>query len=106
MQDTAASVYTADQDQHANGTTTQTNRNLTRPRGRGPECANLDIETNDGERSHASTVGTIDEDQRFYLETGAARTRWSASSCSGSSEEAIAQLPVGPIARDLRLRVS
>ena len=30
---------------------------------------NLDIETNDVKCSHASTVGPIDEDQRFYLES-------------------------------------
>ena len=30
---------------------------------------NLEIETNDVHCSHASTVGPIDEDQRFYLES-------------------------------------
>ena len=30
---------------------------------------NLEIETNDVKCSHASTVGPIDEEQRFYLES-------------------------------------
>ncbi|MEY3148722.1 MAG: hypothetical protein RL688_1941, partial [Actinomycetota bacterium] len=30
---------------------------------------NLEIETNDVKCSHASTVGPIDEDQLFYLES-------------------------------------
>jgi Fe-S cluster assembly protein SufD len=30
---------------------------------------NLDIDENDVRCSHASTVGPIDEDQRYYLET-------------------------------------
>ena len=30
---------------------------------------NLDIKTNDVRCSHASTVGPIDADQRFYLES-------------------------------------
>jgi Fe-S cluster assembly protein SufD len=30
---------------------------------------NLEIETNEVKCSHASTVGSIDEDQRFYLES-------------------------------------
>jgi Fe-S cluster assembly protein SufD len=30
---------------------------------------NLEIETNEVKCSHASTVGSVDEDQRFYLES-------------------------------------
>ena len=48
----------------------QTNRNLTLSEGAWAESVpNLDIETNDVKCSHASTVGPIDEEQRFYLES-------------------------------------
>jgi Fe-S cluster assembly protein SufD len=56
-----------------NGTKTeafQTNRTLTLSRGAWAESVpNLEIETNDVKCSHASTVGPIDDDQRFYLES-------------------------------------
>ena len=48
----------------------QTNRNLTLSEGAWAESVpNLEIETNDVKCSHASTVGPIDEEQRFYLES-------------------------------------
>jgi nitrite reductase/ring-hydroxylating ferredoxin subunit len=48
----------------------QTNRNLKLSEGAWAESVpNLEIETNDVKCSHASTVGPIDEDQRFYLES-------------------------------------
>ena len=48
----------------------QTNRNLTLGEGAWAESVpNLEIETNEVKCSHASTVGSIDEDQRFYLES-------------------------------------
>lgn len=48
----------------------QTNRNLTLGDGAWAESVpNLEIETNEVKCSHASTVGSIDEDQRFYLES-------------------------------------
>jgi Fe-S cluster assembly protein SufD len=48
----------------------QTNRNLTLGAGAWAESVpNLEIETNEVKCSHASTVGSIDEDQRFYLES-------------------------------------
>ncbi|HEY8092784.1 MAG TPA: SufD family Fe-S cluster assembly protein [Acidimicrobiales bacterium] len=48
----------------------QTNRNLKLSDGAWSESVpNLDIKTNDVRCSHASTVGPIDEDQRFYLES-------------------------------------
>lgn len=48
----------------------QTNRNLTLGNGAWAESVpNLEIETNEVKCSHASTVGSIDEDQRFYLES-------------------------------------
>jgi Fe-S cluster assembly protein SufD len=48
----------------------QTNHNLVLSEGaRADSVPNLDIEENDVRCSHASTVGPIDEDQRYYLES-------------------------------------
>jgi Fe-S cluster assembly protein SufD len=48
----------------------QTNRNVKLSDGAWAESVpNLEIENNDVRCSHASTVGPIDEDQRFYLES-------------------------------------
>jgi Fe-S cluster assembly protein SufD len=48
----------------------QTNRNLKLSEGAWAESVpNLEIENNDVHCSHASTVGPVDEDQRFYLES-------------------------------------
>jgi len=48
----------------------QTNRNLVLSEGAHADSVpNLDIEENDVRCSHASTVGPIDEDQRYYLES-------------------------------------
>ena len=48
----------------------QTNRNLVLSDGAHADSVpNLDIEENDVRCSHASAVGPIDREQRFYLET-------------------------------------
>ncbi len=48
----------------------QTNHNLVLSEGaRADSVPNLDIDENDVRCSHASTVGPIDEEQRYYLET-------------------------------------
>jgi Fe-S cluster assembly protein SufD len=48
----------------------QTNRNLVLSEGaRADSVPNLDISENDVRCSHASAVGPIDEEQRYYLET-------------------------------------
>ena len=48
----------------------QTNRNLVLSEGASAESVpNLEIETNDVKCSHASAVGPIDEEQRYYLES-------------------------------------
>lgn len=48
----------------------QTNRNLTLGEGAWAESVpNLEILTNEVKCSHASTVGSIDDEQRFYLES-------------------------------------
>jgi len=48
----------------------QTNRNLVLDEGAHADSVpNLDIEENDVRCSHGSTVGPVDEDQRYYLES-------------------------------------
>jgi Fe-S cluster assembly protein SufD len=48
----------------------QTNHNLVLDEGAHADSVpNLDIEENDVKCSHGSTVGPVDEDQRYYLET-------------------------------------
>lgn len=73
VQDTARSVYTGliRIGAEAKGTVAfQTNRNLTLSEGAWAESVpNLDIATNDVKCSHASSVGPIDDEQRYYLET-------------------------------------
>ncbi len=73
VRDTAKSVYTGlikIRDNADKSEAFQTNRNLTLSSGAWAESVpNLEIETNDVKCSHASTVGPIDDDQRFYLES-------------------------------------
>ena len=111
VQDHAASVYTGNIviREHAGGTTAdQTNRNLTLSDGAWAESVpNLDIRTNDVKCSHASTVGPIDEDQRFYLESRGVRPEVAERLVVlGFFDEVIAQLPAGDITTDLRQRVA
>jgi Fe-S cluster assembly protein SufD len=48
----------------------QTNNNLVLDEGAHADSVpNLDIEENDVRCSHGSTVGPVDEDQRYYLES-------------------------------------
>jgi len=52
----------------------QTNRNVKLSEHAWAESVpNLEIENNDVRCSHASAVGPVDEDQRFYLETRGVR---------------------------------
>jgi len=111
VQDHAASVYTGliKIRKHANGTTAfQTNRNLTLSEGAWAESVpNLDIETNEVKCSHASTIGPIDDEQRFYLESRGVRPEVAERLVVlGFFEEVISQLPAGAIADDLRERVA
>ena len=78
----------------------QTNRNLTLSDGAWAESVpNLEIETNDVKCSHASTVGPIDEEQRFYLESrGIPPDDRRALVVLGFFDEVLEQLPVGPLA--------
>lgn len=111
VQDRAWSVYTGNIviREHAGGTAAnQTNRNLTLSEGAWAESVpNLDIRTNDVKCSHASTVGPIDEDQRFYLESRGVRPEVAERLVVlGFFDEVIAQLPAGEMVDDLRQRVA
>jgi Fe-S cluster assembly protein SufD len=111
VQDTAKSVYTGliRIGHEAKGSVAyQTNRNLTLSAGAWAESVpNLDIETNDVKCSHASTIGPIDEDQRFYLESrGIPPETAERLVVLGFFDEVLAQLPVGPLVDDLRAQVA
>jgi Fe-S cluster assembly protein SufD len=111
VQDTAKSVYTGliRIGHEAKGSVAyQTNRNLTLSAGAWAESVpNLDIETNDVKCSHASTIGPIDEDQRFYLESrGIPPETAERLVVLGFFDEVLAQLPVGQMVDDLRAQVA
>ena len=111
VQDDAASVYTGliliRED--ADGTAAyQTNRNLTLSEGAWAESVpNLDIRTNDVKCAHASTVGPIDADQRFYLESRGVRPEVAERLVVlGFFDEVLGQLPSVDATSDLRARVA
>lgn len=111
VQDTAKSVYTGliRIGKEAKGSAAyQTNRNLTLSQGAWAESVpNLEIENNDVKCSHASTVGPIDDDQLFYLESRGVKPDVAQRLVVlGFFDEVLAQLPVGGLARELREQVS
>jgi Fe-S cluster assembly protein SufD len=111
VQDKARSVYTGliKVRHHAKGTNAfQTNRTLTLSEGSWAESVpNLDIETNDVRCSHASTVGPIDEEQRFYLESrGIPDDVAERLIVLGFFDEVLDQLPATESTADLRRRVA
>jgi len=111
VQDRAKSVYTGliKIREDARGSAAfQTNRNLTLSAGAWAESVpNLEIETNDVKCSHASTIGPIDEEQRFYLESrGIPPEIAERLVVLGFFDEVLQQLPVGPLATELRQRVA
>ena len=111
VQDTARSVYTGliRIGHEAKGSVAyQTNRNLTLSAGAWAESVpNLEIETNDVKCSHASTIGPIDEDQRFYLESRGIPPKIAERLVVlGFFDEVLTQLPVGPLAGELRAQVA
>ena len=111
IQDQAKSVYTGLIKIHkeAKGSSAfQTNRNLTLSKGAWAESVpNLDIETNDVKCSHASTVGPIDEEHLFYLESrGIHPDVAERLVVLGFFDEVLDQLPVGDFASGLRKKVA
>lgn len=68
---------------------------------------NLEIENNDVHCAHASAVGPIDEDQRFYLESrGVPPEVAERLLVAGFFDEVLDQLPVGQVVSALRGRIS
>ena len=111
VKDTARSVYTGliRIGHEAKGAAAfQTNRNLTLSEGAWAESVpNLDIETNDVRCSHASTVGPIDPEQRFYLESrGVSPEIAERLIVLGFFDEVLEQLPLPAMAAQLRARVA
>jgi Fe-S cluster assembly protein SufD len=80
----------------------QTNHNLVLDEGAHADSVpNLDIEENDVKCSHGSTVGPVDEDQRYYLESrGVEPERAEQLIVAGFFQSIADQVPV-PGARDL-----
>jgi Fe-S cluster assembly protein SufD len=82
----------------------QTNRNLVLSEGaRAHSVPNLDIEENDVRCSHASAVGPIDEEQRYYLETrGVPPGAADRLIALGFFDEVLDRLSVGTLRASLR----
>jgi len=111
VQDHAKSVYTGliRIREHAKGSVAyQTNRNLTLSEGAWAESVpNLEIETNDVKCSHASAIGPVDEDQRFYLESrGIPPEVAERLIVLGFFDDVLAALPTGSMSGELRERVA
>jgi Fe-S cluster assembly protein SufD len=85
----------------------QTNRNLKLSEHAWAESVpNLEIENNEVRCSHASTVGPIDEDQRFYLESrGVPTAAAERLIVRGFFDEVLDGLPVGALAGEVRSRI-
>jgi Fe-S cluster assembly protein SufD len=76
--------------------------------GAGAESVpNLEIETNDVRCSHASSVGPIDEEQRYYLESrGVPPEVAERLIVLGFFNEVLERLPSGSLAGRLRKRLA
>lgn len=85
----------------------QTNRNLKLSEDAWAESVpNLEIENNDVHCSHASTVGPVDEDQRFYLESrGVPTAAAERLIVGGFFDEVLDDLPVPQLAEPVRSRL-
>ena len=86
----------------------QTNRNIKLSEGAWAESVpNLEIENNDVRCSHASAVGPIDEDQRFYLESRGVPTAVAERLVvTGFFDDVLSRLPVPAAAAALRSLVA
>ena len=86
----------------------QTNRNVKLSDDAWAESVpNLEIETNDVRCSHASTVGPIDEEQRFYLESrGVPTDEAERLIVSGFFDEVLDRAPVASVAPLLRSTIA
>ena len=86
----------------------QTNRNLVLSEGaQADSVPTLEIEDNDVRCSHASTVGPIDESQRFYLESRGVPTHAAERLIAlGFMEDVLERFPVGDMVGWLRQAVA
>jgi Fe-S cluster assembly protein SufD len=110
VEDTARSVYSGlvrlrPTAQKSNAF--QTNRNLVLTEGASAESIpNLEIEANDVKCSHASTVGPIDDDQLYYLESrGIPRDDAERLIVLGFFDDVFERLPIGAMSSGLRRSV-
>lgn len=85
----------------------QSNRNLVLSEGAGAESIpNLEIEANDVRCAHASAVGPIDDDQRYYLESrGIPPEEAERLIVLGFFDDVFARLPVPSLVGPLRRTV-
>jgi len=85
----------------------QTNRNLVLSEGASAESIpNLEIEANDVKCSHASTVGPIDDDQLYYLESrGVPPEDAERLIILGFFDDVLERLPVSALSEGLRRSV-
>jgi Fe-S cluster assembly protein SufD len=110
VEDTARSVYSGLvrlRSAAQKSTAHQTNRNLVLTEGAGAESIpNLEIEANDVRCSHASAVGPIDDDQRYYLESRGVRPEDAERLIVlGFFDDVFDRLPVGNLTAGLRRAV-
>jgi Fe-S cluster assembly protein SufD len=108
--DSSRSVYTGLITVRPDGRGTnafQTNRNLKLSEDAWAESVpNLEIENNDVHCSHASTVGPVDEEQRFYLESrGVPPQTAERLIVAGFFDEVLERLPGGLLAPQLEARI-
>jgi len=111
VQDTAKSVYTGlikIREEAKGSNAFQTNRNLTLSEGAWAESVpNLDIATNDVKCSHASTVGPVDMEQQYYLESrGVPPEVAERLVVQGFFNEVLEQLPIGDLAGALATSIA
>ena len=86
----------------------QTNRNLVLSEGAHADSVpNLEIEANDVRCSHATSVGPIDEDQRYYVESrGLPPEAAERLIVLGFFNEVLARMPLPTLEADLRRAVA
>jgi Fe-S cluster assembly protein SufD len=111
VEDNARSVYTGliRVRKEAPGTNAfQTNRNLKLSEGAWADSVpNLEIENNDVRCSHASAVGPIDADQRFYLESrGVPPATAERLIVLGFFDEVLERLPAPHVVPELRRAIA
>ena len=94
--------------QAAGVTAFQTNRNIKLSEGAWAHSdPNLEIENNDVKCSHASTIGPVDEDQRFYLESrGIPPQVAERLIVMGFFDEVLERMPVPGVVTALRAEIS